>query len=430
MNVVFLMLMTIFPSPIWFYAIIASSVLFLGSPLVIFPVFFVASLSNTYFGLSHFFASSGDMSVGRFTSLIFIISILISLLSNSKKINANIIILTVLFIIYCFFSCCISITGSFSPFIVIIQSLLVLLLFPRLNNIDLKRLLMLIWISSLIVVLGIWLYIIRGGVEMLLYDRFSRDGDVNSNRIAMMCVQVGTALIVPFIISKKKSFKIISIVSYVMTLILVFFTGSRTGLIAIIVAPVILFLIMHHTGYSSEKQTKKNNILLLFFFALGLFIIISQLGSLDSKVLSRFSFQEVEETGGAGRMGAIEVMWKEIFPKYPIFGVGLSGDNFVAASLKYGVTHPCHNIIFDSLCQLGVVGFLIMLSLILLIVHNSMFSIRKKNNMLMALPLILFFSSVINGLGETIYVEKFFWNNLALCIVFGVNFNKQINGTI
>lgn len=432
MNVLFLMLMTVFPSPLWFYAIIAISLMFIRNPIVIFPTCFVASLSNTYFGLSQFFASSSGMSVGRFLSPILIISILISLLSNSKRniLNNNITILTFLFIVYCFFSCCISITGSFSPFIVIIQSLLILLFLPGLNDIDLNRLMRLMWTSSLLVVLGIWLYVIRDGIEMLLYDRFTRNDEVNSNRIAMICVQVGSALIVPFIIGKNKFLKIGSIVGYLLALVLTFFTGSRTGLISIIFAPVIVFMVLPQTGRFSSKKTKNRNIILLVLFALVVFFIFTKLGEYDSKVLSRYSFQEVEESGGSGRMGAIEVMLNEIFPMYPVFGVGLSGENFVAVSIKYGITHPCHNIFLDSLCQLGIVGFLLFISLITLIIRKSVSSLREAGNMLMVMPLILFVASVLNGIGETIYLEKFFWNNLALCVLFNINYNKQINGTI
>ena len=139
--------------------------------------------------------------------------------------------------------------------------------------------------------------------------------------------------------------------------------------------------------------------------------------SWDAFDLVEISSFGVVDSGGSDRMPAIKVMWKEVFPQYPILGVGLGGANFNAVARQYGIDHPCHNIFFDSLCQLGIIGFLIFLYIVIHYFKTTYRCIKRTNNELCFLGFFLLLTATINGIGETVYIEKIYWNAIALCVI-------------
>jgi|GEM_PF-6898388 len=412
-----LMAMTITHNVVFFYIVIALGVLFINKPVVIFPVYFVASLSTGWFALSE------GLSAGRFLSILMIVSLLVNLVlkrgtkTNIKtniKTNSLDIALIIVFIFYCFLSSVFSLTGDMNAFLMLLQSLVVLLFFMMRDNNDAGGLYDIFFYTAIIVLVGVSVRVFSGGFDAFATTRLGNDeaGDgVNPNRIAMMAAQTGAIFGVNVLLNGITPRGIVSIICLLGVSLIVVLTGSRTGLIAVVVPFVLLALYFF-------KKKKKKFILPLLFLSLIIFFAFEWMTSQDVAGLNRMSMQDVIDTGGADRMRAIQIMWRYVFPQYPICGVGLGGANFEAAAAEYGMNHPCHNILFDSLSQLGFLGFIIFATIALIAFLKTYRTIIiNDKNALCFLGFSVMLAAIMNGIGETVYLEKFFWNTFTICYI-------------
>lgn len=403
-----LVFMILSHSMYYLYAILALCIVKITKPEVLFPVYFISSLSTAFFAISE------GLSAGRFISLLMIISLIINNFRIKRPvIRNNYDHHLLLFILFCFFSSLFSITGSFVTFFMIVQGLLVLFLLPKQIELDSKYMISVLYFGVGISLVGVWLQFTAQGFEQLLLSRYQgEDGQTNSNRIAMMVMQMSAVCVTPFIVNDNRLIKWCSLVLFSMGLVVIVLTGSRASLIASLLSFLAVF-------YVVSRKKLSRYIFPILIVIVGGILAFRQFSSIDSVVLDRFTVENLESDGGSERLPAIEVMLKEIFPHYPFFGVGLGGANFVTLARPFGIGHPCHNIIFDSLVQLGCVGFVIFISLVFKLLKSSWHALSSCNNSLyFVLPFILSIGAIVNGIGETIYVEKWFWNALALCCLF------------
>lgn len=409
--VALLMIMSISHSIVYLYAVLALSIIRIHKPLVIFPVYFVASLSTEWFGLGT------GISAGRILSIVMIMSLIIEQVIKGsgyriKKESRYI----VSFIVICFFSCILSVTGSFTPFFLILQSLVILFLFSLRNHIDAHHLYFAIYCSSIIVIIGMLFVIFSIGLAAFSSYRMGQidEIDTNSNRIAMMAAQIGAVFVADFL---RKGFERTGILSFICLLFSIFIivlSGSRSGLIAIGASFVLVLLLI------GGKKAKKYVIPILAITCVTYFFL-DWFESLDLYGLNRVSAQELFDSSGEERWKAIKIMWNNVFPQYPIFGVGLGGANFNSVVIQYGMDHPCHNIFFDSLCQLGIIGFAFFLAVVIPIFIKTYRTIRNANkntdSTLCTLGYALLIAAIFNGIGETVYLEKLFWNAITVCMI-------------
>ena len=402
-----LVTMTITHSVVYFYLIIALALIRINKPFVILPVYFISSLSTGWFAIEE------GLSAGRYLSILLMASLLIDMMIK-KRINnsSGDIILVVLFLVYCFVSSALSLTGEFDAFFMMLQSLGILLLFMlRINN-DADNLFDRLFYSAIIVIIGISIKAFSEGLDALVDMRYGGDmaDGVNANRIAMMLAQLGAIFGVSTLLQGLKFRGVISILGLLIVGFITVLTGSRTGLIAVIF-PFLLLVFMF--SKRKMKQFFLPLLVLSIVFAFAYNWIVGQ----DLAVLERLSVQDVVDTGGADRMRAIRIMMKNVWPDYPLFGVGLGGGNFVAAATQYGMKHPCHNIFFDSLCQLGLVGFMLFFVIVFRIFRKTYAYSKEDNNILSLLGFSLLLAGIMNGIGETVYVEKLFWNAISICVI-------------
>lgn len=404
--------MTVTHNFVFLYAILGLCVCRIHKPVVIFPVYFIASLSTAYFVISE------GVSAGRFLSLIMIISLVIDIVRKGGNHQVDgYFPLWILFVVYCFISAVLSVTGSLVPFALLIQGLLVLLLLPKIKEMDVEYFCSLLYFACLIAFIGVWVQFVSIGFDQLLYERYKGiEGETNSNRIAMMVMQMGLVIISPFIANEKnKVIRWVSVVGFILAIVIIILTGSRASLLASLMAFFILF-------FELSRQNFKKYIIPAVVVTGVALVVVQQFSLVDSVVLDRFSLQSLEDSGGSDRMPAIQILLTHIFPQYPLFGVGLGGANFNAVAILYGMDHPCHNIFFDSLAQLGLVGVIIFICLCFKIFRNTWKSFNYATYQFpFIIALLLTFGAVINGMGETVYVEKWFWNALSLCLFFTAN---------
>lgn len=148
----------------------------------------------------------------------------------------------------------------------------------------------------------------------------------------------------------KKRHKIIALIEVVVYLSVALLTGSRGGMIALLFG-IVLFILLSNNKVISLKT----------IFTVAIISIALYIGTqfLSDDILSRFTFQNVRETGGTGRT----VIWSKALYMFKqssilrkMFGQGIG--NTITAWSHYGIyeMHVCHNMFIESLIEIGLVG--------------------------------------------------------------------------
>lgn len=399
-------------SSAFFMAAVLISLLVIRRPFVIFPAYFIASLSSNYF------SPMVGLGAGRVFSLILIFSLLLNKDSYSNSGFKNTGVYCIVLVVFNLFSTLFSVSGIFFTFFVMLQNLMILFFLQRQRDVDLDRLSTMLFLSSAIVVLGLLYQATIMGVSLDMSDRYTLES-INQNNYAMMCAQLGAVMVAYAFISKKTLIRLISIGFLVISLILIFLAGSRSSLVGVLGAMAVLVLL-------SFKGNAIKTTILAVFLVVPLIIIYNYAVNSDLYLLQRFSVESVVDSGGSGRTDLIKRIFTEIMPNYFLFGVGIGGVNIMAA----GIPKPCHNILIDPLSQIGVIGVVLYWMMIIPIIAKSIKLIQF--NKTMSLPIALFFACLINGIGETIFYEKFFWNAITLCTLFCnvINSSNNYHGKI
>lgn len=409
---------------IYFYLALAVGFMFVLKPIVILPFYFVASLSTSYFSLS------SGMSAGRFAFVLVIISLLIQFVKNKDKVgtNPNSLFIIVL-IVFLFFSAITSVTGSLDPFVQMTMNLLFLFFLYYCVDLDLDRFYRFLSIAYFVCLISIAFYIMKNGQELFIQRFHDEEEAMNTNRLAMMCNQAGGLMFAIFLLAKKVGTKIVTIVGYIIAILEIIILGSRSPLIALLLTSIIGFFIYQHVN----KTIKRKNVYLLFSFLVFVFgVLVYYLSSIDSPLMERFTAESIVESKGTNRLNLIEIIMTKIFPNYPLFGVGVGSKNILEAGKLYGLERPAHNIIIDPLSQMGMIGFsLFLLFIVPIIIRSFKVALNDRSLCFVILPsLLLFVTTAINGIGEVVFYEKFFWNNLALCAFCLVLFKRNNFGTV
>lgn len=193
---------------------------------------------------------------------------------------------------------------------------------------------------------------------------------LNSKNLLADGNEINTYFLMPLIISVKnlltKKKKIISLCIYFLTIIMCFYvdlvTGSRSGIIGLIVALILSIVIF---GKLSIKKC-------FFILSVGLllYLVITKVvfANLPIEVLERYQFSNMIEDKGSDRL----VIWKQMFwylnedkIRY-LIGFGRGGIlNFQRAA---------HNVFLQELVFGGLIGLLLFMSFIFSLLANS-----KKN---------------------------------------------------
>ena len=379
------------------------SVLFVGiallfsNPVFILPVFIISSLGNT------FFAYDG-ISISRIIGFLLIAACLMAQIRNRIPIKKIGFIFLLIFFIYTLISSAFSITGSFVSFIVFMQSLVVVFLLSQLRNINLYNLSWILIVSSVVAIVFFSFWFKENIIELGI-QRLSVSEDSSINRLATMISQLIAILFTGFLIpGKNKLIKIILFSTILIGLILIIFTGTRSALIAIIVSIVIITL------YFFKIHTKKVIIYLPLIILLG-YLFINQFQELDIHVLKRFTVEEVQDDGGSGRIG----VWKALVPKTfedgLFFGFGFGAENVYDLAKQYGFRFSAHNLLIDMFIQMGLTGLILFFTYFFILAKKLLKSI---DNPYILVPVMILLTGLINGIGETVFLEKFFWNGIAL----------------
>jgi len=395
--VVILMLSQVNESSILLVGLFIGTTFLLFKPLFILPVFLISSLGN------NFFAYDG-VSISRIVGFILIVGCLITQIRERTLIKKRMVLTLSLFLTYSFISSAFSITGSFDSFVGFGQMLIIVFFLGQFRNVDLNKLSwMIINASSITIIL--FLFWFQENFIELSVQRLSVSEDSSINRLATMLAQL-IALVFSglFISAKSKLTNIIFVSIMLFGLSMIVLTGTRSALIAIIVSIVII------TFYYLKKYTMRIAIYLPLIIVIG-YLFASQIQQLDTSLLERFTVDKIQDDGGSGRLQN----WKILVPKTIedglFFGFGFGAENSYYVANLNGLRYSAHNFLIDMFIQMGLTGVILFLTYFYSLAKKLVKSIDNPH---MLVPVMILLTGLVNGVGETVFMEKFFWNGVAL----------------
>ena len=235
------------------YAVLGLSVCFIHRPDILFPVMFISSLSTSIFSLGE------GISIGRYMSLIFIVSCVVRLIAEKHHTNGKQMAIAVVLIVFSFFSTIMGPDGGLEIFVSMTMCILVFLLFQEIRGIKLEPLINTLCFSAFLSVIMLWMLSQRYG-GLFMTGRFNLDEAANSNRIAMMAEQVGTLCIAYVMFGKQTFLHVLYAGATVGAIMIVLLTGSRSALIALLVSiGLSLFLRIRLSNKNTEKPRIYHN---------------------------------------------------------------------------------------------------------------------------------------------------------------------------
>ena len=406
-NVIFLLI------PVW------GSFFVIRKPECVFPLYYMAALSNAYFTLG------GGQSAGRYLSLLIILSLLFKV--NKSNYGKDAFIPVIALVLLTLISALSSYTGAIEIFIQMSQCFIVLYLLQKYVTVDIRRLMVYIGLASALVILFVFFEAVSNSAFVFEARYRGVDEGINANRIGMMMEQCAAMMMAFFFLTKNKIIKIGALATFLCATFVVIATGSRSSLLAILVSIPVSLLI------SASTQSKKT-ILSVIVLIITAYVAVDYFSEQDTRLFDRFSLQSVEETGGTGRADNAKKIMTEILPDHLLLGSGIGGGNMKALGSQYNLQNLAHNIIIDPLSQLGILIYPIFIFILFRLLKPSLKMMKKYKWYIV--PITLMSSAIVNGLGETIFYEKFFWNDIALCMlcgniyIYGFGKEQDVYGTI
>lgn len=381
----------------------SGSALLAFNPFYLLPVYIISSLYGEYFDLGN------GISISRIIGIIFIFGSILYYRNNFKIDKKQLIFLTLILFLN-LFSSLFSFTGSFRGFVMMLPNLAIVFICSGIRFEDSRKIAYLLSISAIISIVFIAVTL-REQLLIIQVERLKTGESANENRVAMMLVQLLAILFAALTISKEKKYKVVLFLAILIAFFMLILTGSRSATIGITLATMLIYLHMF------LKEGKKY-ILPIIVFSIICFLTYQAIIQSDNPIFQRFSEQSIIDGKGTSRLDN----WKALIPytlnNNPIFGVGLGGDTVYALAHKIGARSPAHNFILDLFIQTGFVGLILYMYYFLLIAKKIK---QHLNNSIMYFPYWMLLAAFINGIGETVFSEKLFWNGIALALLFANN---------
>ena len=393
-----------------YFALLFVPYFVLVNPLGLLPVLLVSSLSSDYFAVAEGLGATRLFAIG------FVLGTILSVLKTRNDEGKTVWLLPVLYIVLV--TTVSSLINGGEPYLTILYRIFlsafvaISCAFLRVTQRECERIIKSIVYAYVITTVFLVLNVMTN--SNVISGRYSVSETVNSNRLAMMCVQLGVVMLMHMFISRRTIAIILGIVLCMACLVIIFLSGSRTGIIALILGSLLTSLIKRVV----RKERFKNIIIILIVFLIG-WLVLSYLIQNNDFLASRFTIESIKSSGGTHRYDALLVELKYIIPQHWLIGVGTS--NEVAQVGRYMlVGYSSHNILFSMLTQIGVlgaVGYFCLIKRVFVKIVSGM-----KYNILFVFPLGMLVCALINGIGEIIYSERFFW-----CVLsFGILCNNSL----
>lgn len=388
-----------FNSSALLWILIVGAGLLIFFPMYILPVYIISSLSSDYF-----IAGEG-LGISRFLGVIVIVSGLIYMLRNRRLLNRNNSRYLFIISIFCLFSSVFSLTGSLHSFFLFVQYFAIVLVLSQFRNVNLEIITRLFIISAIMTIF-VLAFTLKDNLLTVQAQRLTTSEAVNENRFAMILAQLASIIYTAFLISRKKRFQMLVLISILLlTFFMLVLSGSRSATFGI-AASIILI-----TFYLFKKQTKKFILPVSVMLVFGYFFV-TEIQQMEIPLLERFTVDNIKDTGGGKER--IDT-WNKLIPitleKRMLFGYGFGAVNIYELAHENGLHHSAHNFLIDIFLQTGIFGITLFFSYFYFVAK------RMKNylhNPLIYIPVMILLTALFNGIGETIFTEKLFWNGIAL----------------
>lgn len=252
-------------------------------------------------------------------------------------------------------------------------------------------------------------------------------GPFDSPNFLAMYLTAATFLSLPIIeLVRSKWMKVLTLFSFLIPVLALYFSGSRAGYITFFIGLLILI------NYRFINLQKTENRKPFFTASLVLLFLIINIGYLF------FSTHNFKPASDSDRI-RIEIYGygANLIQKHPVFGLGLgqfqsaigeiSKNNlsFQAYGLPYAL-HP-HNLFLALWLNLGIAGLIIFIWLVVLLFRGLYFNDSKYKAYFIAAA----FAILIHGLFDTTYFKNdlstIFWLIFACSIILGKNETKHEN---
>jgi O-antigen ligase len=300
------------------------------------------------------------------------------------------------------------------------QYFAIVIIFSSFRNVDLEVMTKLLAFSAFLTII-VLTFTLKENLISIQLQRLSANEEVNANRFAMMLSQLCAILFAFIIFKKNRLIQLLLVATVLVAVYMIILSGSRSALVGILLA------ISLTSFYLLIKQTKKYIIPLVLIAILG-FIFWEQIQQLDIPIISRFTMEGIKESGGSQDRYTI---WKTLIPfaltNNPLFGYGFGAENVIVLAKMHGLDKPAHNFLIDMFLQIGIVGVVLYFSYFVYVFKRLIKYLRQP---LIFIPVLILVTAFFNGIGETIFSEKLFWNGIALAWLYMNNIEFNSNTTL
>jgi len=276
----------------------------------------------------------------------------------------------------------------------------------------------LMWIFSIVAVVSAFAAIQQGYIAETEEASFGSSGYVdNANAAARYFIVAMTFLTYLRAESKKTFPRFLMLIGIIVTYVGVFFTISRTGIVLLFAAQVLIFL-------SQTTGKQRRNILVLGVIGLALIWLISENAfRLVGTILPAIS-------QGEDTMGLRYALWEagmRMFKERPITGVGIGVYRWLvpyySRDLPFiaGRSIWAHNTYIQILVETGVVGFILFIGMFISTLVNFLrakFPVGHDNKELVRVWFIVFIIMLIGGLTKSDHADKLTWAVMGFSVMF------------
>ena len=374
------------------------------------------SIYCRWLGIYMLFVILGAMSFGTLGSLLKIIGFIpvaIWLIQKHRFYTNRIIFFSILFVIWSSISFFWSIntSSSFSRAITQLSFLLMLMsvagYYYRADEvIYLKK--CMIWSSRLTAVIVMFTGTYAQS-RLLLSGIISE----NPNYLCAYCLFALANATVNILSTQSELYqKIIAIIEIAVYIYITFATGSRGGLLSLVIASV--FIVLFYKDSQEIKGIsiiKKIGIILL---AAGIYGVV--ISYMPSEIARRFTEDAlINSNNGSGRY----LLWEDSINAFrksgitrKLIGYGAETSRNISYLFDFRIHNVIHNIFIEYLVEIGIVGLSLYVLHILCFVISS---IRSKD----IFCLSILFGMIVLSVSSSIYAFKPYWNImiLTLCMV-------------
>jgi len=198
---------------------------------------------------------------------------------------------------------------------------------------------------------------------------------------------------------KNKALAILELVVY---MYIIFATGSRGGMLAVIIcAGVIILFTNSGKGYVGKNIIRRGVVVIVMI--VGYFIVVNRI---DSNIINRYTYVAISQSNGTGRFA----LWQDALNAFmesnffrKLVGYGTASARSVTYAFNFHEHNVLHNIYLEYLVELGSIGALIYIS------HIASFfkkAIRAKD----LYSISILSGMVVLSMSTSIYAFKPYWN--------------------